>query len=540
MATTQINGGTQIRPASIPGSVLTSNAGITDAQLATPYLKADGTRALTGAISAGGFQINSLGAPSLSTDAANKSYVDTAIAGLSGKLAAVSATNTETLTIAGGSVTQIAGTTVNGVSPNVGDYVLIPNAPAATGAAGGATLTSQPANGLYQVTNNTTNLTVSRASDMSGSINPMGASIVVVGGSVWGGADLLVTTPSSSAAFTYGTGSIAFTQMSGAGEITVDSTLTKTGNQIVRAAITGDVAVPSNSNTATIQAAAVSLSKMANLAANSVIGNTTGSAATPTAVPLASAATANAIALRDGNGNLTINSLVEASQSFSTAAGTTTLTVSSPQLTQFTGTTTQTCVLPNATTLANGQQFTITNRSTGLVTVQTNGGATLQTMSASSQLTATVISNGTSAGVWDAAYSFTTAGGTGTVTSVSVATANGFAGTVATNTTTPAITLTTSVTGLLKGNGTAISAATAGTDYLAPSNYIVRETPSGTVNGSTTTFTLANTPISGTEMVYLNGLLMEPGGQDYSITTNSITFVGAPVTGDRIRVTYLR
>jgi hypothetical protein len=54
------------------------------------------------------------------------------------------------------------------------------------------------------------------------------------------------------------------------------------------------------------------------------------------------------------------------------------------------------------------------------------------------------------------------------VTSVSVATANGFAGTVATSTTTPAITLTTSVTGILKGNGTAVSAAVAGTDYLAP------------------------------------------------------------------------
>jgi hypothetical protein len=53
----------------------------------------------------------------------------------------------------------------------------------------------------------------------------------------------------------------------------------------------------------------------------------------------------------------------------------------------------------------------------------------------------------------------------GTVTSVSVATANGFAGTVANATTTPAITLSTSVTGLLKGNGTAISAATSGTDY---------------------------------------------------------------------------
>jgi len=53
----------------------------------------------------------------------------------------------------------------------------------------------------------------------------------------------------------------------------------------------------------------------------------------------------------------------------------------------------------------------------------------------------------------------------GTVTTVSVATSNGFAGTVATATTTPVITLKTSVTGLLKGNGTAISAATSGTDY---------------------------------------------------------------------------
>jgi hypothetical protein len=60
--------------------------------------------------------------------------------------------------------------------------------------------------------------------------------------------------------------------------------------------------------------------------------------------------------------------------------------------------------------------------------------------------------------------------GSGTVTSVSVVSANGFAGTVATATTTPAITLTTSITGVLKGNGTAISAATPSTDYLVPSD----------------------------------------------------------------------
>jgi hypothetical protein len=50
-------------------------------------------------------------------------------------------------------------------------------------------------------------------------------------------------------------------------------------------------------------------------------------------------------------------------------------------------------------------------------------------------------------------------GSSGTVTSVSVVTANGLAGTVATSTTTPAITLSTTITGILQGNGTAISAA---------------------------------------------------------------------------------
>lgn len=68
-------------------------------------------------------------------------------------------------------------------------------------------------------------------------------------------------------------------------------------------------------------------------------------------------------------------------------------------------------------------------------------------------------------------YTFATPG-TGTVTSVSVVSANGFAGTIATATTTPAITLTTTVTGILKGNGTAISAAVADTDYATPGGVV--------------------------------------------------------------------
>lgn len=65
-----------------------------------------------------------------------------------------------------------------------------------------------------------------------------------------------------------------------------------------------------------------------------------------------------------------------------------------------------------------------------------------------------------------------TSGTSGTVTTLSVVSANGLAGTVANPTTTPAITLSTTITGLLKGNGTSISAATAGTDYLTSSTGV--------------------------------------------------------------------
>jgi hypothetical protein len=81
-----------------------------------------------------------------------------------------------------------------------------------------------------------------------------------------------------------------------------------------------------------------------------------------------------------------------------------------------------------------------------------------------------------------------TIAGSGTVTSVSVVSANGFAGTVATATATPAITLSTTVTGLLKGNGTAISAATANTDYLAVNNPVY----TGVLGTGALTYTPAN------------------------------------------------
>jgi len=113
----------------------------------------------------------------------------------------------------------------------------------------------------------------------------------------------------------------------------------------------------------------------------------------------------------------------------------------------------------------------------------------------------------------------------GTVTSVSVVSANGLAGTVATATTTPAITLSTSVTGLLKGNGTAVSAATSGTDYApATSGSAILYGNSGGFSnvaiGSGLTFiagTLASTDVGGT-VTDVAALTLGTTGTDLSST----------------------
>jgi len=99
-----------------------------------------------------------------------------------------------------------------------------------------------------------------------------------------------------------------------------------------------------------------------------------------------------------------------------------------------------------------------------------------------------VLTAGTNVTITGTYPSFTinATGSGGTVTKTSVVSANGFTGTVATDTTTPAITITTSITGLLKGNGTAIAAATAGTDYVVPSGSITGNSATVTTNANLT------------------------------------------------------
>jgi hypothetical protein len=325
MAQTQIHGSTQIQANTV-----------TSGQVDSSVIIASGSHAFTGEVA--GIT------PTSSTHLATKGYVDGVAQGLSTKASVQAATTgSETYTIAGGSVTQINGTTLDGVTVAIGDRILVKDAPGSSGT--GSVGSDQPANGIYTVTGNTTNLTVARAADVSGSVNPAGAFTLIEAGTANKGMGYVVIDPTTSdGTFTYGSNNIEWSIFSSAGS---------------------------------------------------------------------------------------------------------------------------------------------------------------------------------------------------GVSSVSVTSANGFAGTVANSTTTPAITLSTSVTGLLKGNGTAVSAATAGTDYLGPSNRSTRETPTGSINGSNTTFTLANTPLSGTEEVFLNGILQDAGaGNDYTISSATITMLSAPLSGDKIRVTY--
>ena len=125
--------------------------------------------------------------------------------------ARVATTAAETYTVSSGNVTQISGTTVDSVSVAVGDHIVIKDAPAASGA--GSANSTQPGNGIYEVTNNTTNLSLSRVTEMSGSVVPAGLSVYVQAGANAGNA-FVVTTPSSNAAFTYGSDSIAWTKSS--------------------------------------------------------------------------------------------------------------------------------------------------------------------------------------------------------------------------------------------------------------------------------------------------------------------------------------
>jgi len=227
-----------------------------------------------------------------------------------------------------------------------------------------------------------------------------------------------------------------------------------------------------------------------------------------------------------------------------TAAGTTTLTVASNYRQFFTGSTTQTIVLPVTSTLVTGIAYEIENNSTGTLTVNSSGGNLVGTIPAGVCAHAVCIGTTlTTAADWDWDYiSTTTITGTG-------ANVLGTSPTI----TTPTIDTITSAAATaltLKSAGTTaltISTSQAATfaSTVADSVAILRPLVSGTAVTLTTQTSVDFTSIpswvkritvmfnavslSGT--AYMQVQLGDSGGIENTGYTGSVTIVGNAGTG---------
>jgi len=260
-----------------------------------------------------------------------------------------------------------------------------------------------------------------------------------------------------------------------------------------------------------------------------------------------------------GTGATTGNAALANLQGFTstvTAAGTTTLTNTSTHFQLFTGSTTQTVVLPVTSTLQTGWAFTICNNSSGTVTVNSSGGNLVISVIPGTTVACTCIGTTlTTAADWEAGYTeFTTATGTGNVVlsssaSVSTLTATGllnFTGTTTTNSNFH----TTQTSGVMTIGGTSGTGnITFGRSTVSQQTDIqAGATASGstkTINlgtaglsGSTTAINIGSAVAGATSTTTLNGtvtlanaLAVSSGGTGATTAAAARTNLGATTVG---------
>lgn len=107
----------------------------------------------------------------------------------------------------------------------------------------------------------------------------------------------------------------------------------------------------------------------------------------------------------NGHNSITVSNNLSTYTTTATAAASTTLIATSAYQQYFTGSTTQTVLLPVTSTLVLGQGFFIVNNSSGIITVQSSGGNTIQAMAANTTLLVTcILTSGTGTASWNAEY----------------------------------------------------------------------------------------------------------------------------------------
>jgi hypothetical protein len=110
----------------------------------------------------------------------------------------------------------------------------------------------------------------------------------------------------------------------------------------------------------------------------------------------------------------------------------------------------------------------------------------------------------------------------------------------------PGATVTVSPTAgliLLYSDGTNVTEV-SGTGGGSSPNFADAETPSGSCNGSNTSFSLANSPSPAGSLILVQrtaagvGSVLFAGGVDYTLSGASITTVNAPASGDSLLAWY--
>lgn len=94
---------------------------------------------------------------------------------------------------------------------------------------------------------------------------------------------------------------------------------------------------------------------------------------------------------------------------------------------------------------------------------------------------------------------------------------------------------------LSTGSSGAITISASGS-VLSVERYLANTSFQETPNGVRTTFTVAQSLVIGTQMVFRSGLYMTPGaGNDYTVTNNTtVEFADPPNAGENLRITYIR
>ena len=187
----------------VTSSGAATSANITTALGFTPVNKAGDT--MGGILNMGGFTIQNLGTPVNGTDAANKNYIDNAVAGLSWKQEVAAAT-----TVAGGNLSLTGLGAVDGYTPVAGDRILVKNQTNAT------------QNGIYIAAVGAW----SRSTDTNAAQELLGAAVYVIGGTTQADTGWVQT----ATGITLGTTNLAFSQFSGSNTYTAGTGITLTGN----------------------------------------------------------------------------------------------------------------------------------------------------------------------------------------------------------------------------------------------------------------------------------------------------------------------